>query len=303
MTKDPFIRLYAAIAAEEIERIRHYRKPAQRFTASEAGNCPWRLWFKLRGYRPAPNTPEAVLRMLQGEIDHNLIRNLFRKYNIDIKGVTFDATTDYMGAPVFETMTARKSFEIPMPDGLTDTITLSARADGAVETDEGWAIFEFKGMGQWAYDHLNDEALMGDEYLLKRLEAKHRYYIWQMQISMLLFDYQLAYLGPKHRSDAQYGLERKDGTRFGVVIKRNDAKILEIQQSLAMIQRHVRNGTPPPKSCRELKGSGSCNNCEFYHLCHGADERKKKGLEPVVLYPGPQIEEHPDQPISGEAKE
>jgi CRISPR/Cas system-associated exonuclease Cas4 (RecB family) len=124
-----------------------------------------------------------------------------------------------------------------------------------------------------------------------------------MQISMLLFDKQLAYLGPKHRSDAQYGFEHEDGTRYGVVIKRDEALLQEIFQTLAMIQRHVRSGTPLPKSSRELKGSGSCKNCEFYHLCHGADERAKAGLEPVVLYPGPQIEEHPDQPISGEARE
>jgi len=307
--RDPFERLYEAMGAELIQEARDHKVPALRFTASTVGNCPWRQWYNLSGYRPAPLSPEAKVRMIQGEIDHNLIRNLFRRYGIEVRGVEFfvDEHSDYefvdrnyLGWPVWETMSVRKTVSVGMPDGLTDTIELSARADGVVDTPEGEAIFEFKGMGQWMFKHLQSAATDGN--VLQRLGASHRYYVYQMQVSMFLFDKKWAWLGTKHRSDAQYGLEfpvEDSGigatVRRGVLLAYNEEQVREIFQVLAAIQRCVKRGEPPAREQRELKGSGMCKNCEYYYACHGADERKKKGLEPVVLYPGPQFEEHHEQ--------
>lgn len=296
--------MYDSIRAEETEKVRGYRRPAMRFTASSCGGCPWRQWFNLSGYRPAPLAPEARVRMLQGEIDHNVVRNLLRRHGVLVGGVVFKNNPETLGDHVTETMSARQIVSVDMPDKLVDTIELSARIDGLVALDEGEAIFEFKDMGNWGFKHLKEAAETGgEESALRQLASAHQYYLWQMQVSMFLFDKQRAYFAPRNRADAQFGIPFPDGTRRGLVVKRDERLLTDILQFLAQLQRYVKGGTPPPKSTRELKGSGMCNNCEYYHLCHGADERKKKGLEPVVLYPGPQIEEHPDQPISAEASE
>jgi CRISPR/Cas system-associated exonuclease Cas4 (RecB family) len=299
--RDPFERLYEAMGAELIQEARDHKPSALRFTASTVGNCPWRQWYNLSGYRPAPLSPEAKVRMIQGEIDHNVIRNLFRKYGIEVRGVEFfvDEHSDYefvdrnyLGWPVWETMSVRKTVSVGMPDGLTDTIELSARADGVVDTPEGEAIFEFKGMGQWPYKKMQ-EAMTADGAgsALAKVRA-NKWYSWQMQVSMFLFGFERAWLGMKHRSDAQCGIITADGVRNGVLLPYDQKLVDEILQTLAAIQRLVRKGEPPDRTQRELKDSGACRNCEFFYVCHGADERKKKGLEPVVLYPGPQFEEH-----------
>lgn len=314
MIRDPFERLYEAMAEELVEEARNHRAPSLRFTASSVGNCPWRQWYDLSGYRPAPLTPEAKMRMVQGEIDHNIVRNLFRKYGIEVKGVEFFADTvkegytsaEYPGWPVWETMSLRKAVGIEMPDGLTDTIELSARADGVVGTPMGEALFEFKGMGQWAYQAMQKALDDSPECLAARIRA-NRWYSYQMQVSMFLFGYKWALLGPKHRSDAQYGFVTEDGdgkpVRRGALVEYDPALANEILQSCAAIQRCVRAGTPPDTGCRELKGSGSCKNCEYAYLCHDADDRRKAGLEPVILYPGPQFEQHHEKPVSEEANQ
>jgi len=278
---DPFQMLYDKLTEQAHEEARHFRMPGLRFTASGAADCPWRTWYSLSGYRPAPDTPQSMLYKTQGNADHDLVRQMFVHFGVPIKGITVKEDGD-----VVEDLSADREFEVLMPDGTMETVRLVARIDGLIDVEGGEAVFEFKTMSRFVHEWLQKSVTAGTEQ--HRLRAKHKSYMWQMTICMALFNRQFAYLGPKSRDNLEHGFIYPDGVRRGIVIEYDPVLFQEILQHLAQTKRQVMKGEPPPIAMRSYKKSGFCGFCQYRYRCWDADERRDRGEEPAVVYPGPE---------------
>ena len=284
--KDPIQELYDRIDEQNLDKARNHRKPALRFYASEAGDCMRRVWYRLRGVRPEPN--EAMLSMygIQGDADHDLTRQLFNHYDIPI-----GAVLSKVDGSMKETKRFRQTFEVELA-GRTIEFVVSGRIDGEIDTPQGEAMLEIKGTGYWRNDWmLKDFEKGGHDEAVKRVKRLHKKWYWQMQMSMKGTDHVLAYLVVKDRATATLGLVNRDtGERTGLYLPAEKEVQDEILKRFANVKRFLDKGSPPLPEFPD--GSTECKQCPFYYMCHGARKRREAGLEPAIVYPGPQVEEH-----------
>ena len=280
--QDPFQQVYAHMAAKaradvlrkphDTETWRYERRPPLRFRASEAGSCPRRLWYRLMGYVPTPDDPGLVWKQADGNIGQDMIRTMMKEAGVGLGGIEFqpDGTQK-------ETLDTRRKFVV----GDTE-VEVSARADGALETPRGLALFEFKTMAFYPSDWLEKTfAKEGEGGVIDRLKKKHPYYVAQMQMTMAIFDYDLTYFGHKNKSAGSHGFRAENDERCGVYLERDQQVIDGILATFAEVQEQVHAGTPPRFSHPKvpLDGSGECGFCAFHYQCYGA---QSKG---AVIYP------------------
>jgi len=286
---DPIEQLYAAIAAESRRKVleqpydastmRYERRPSIRFRASESGNCPRRIWYRLMGFVPTPDDPSLVLKQLEGNISQDVIRGLFQQYGIPVRGIVFEAD----GAQT-ETLDGRKEFEVPMDDGSAETVLVSARADGDLDAAGEPAVFEFKTMAKYAVKWLQAAfAKGGVEAALEYLHQKRRYYITQMQITMAVFKFKRTYFNFKDKDTTDYGLVRADGSHCGLVLEYDDGMVQKLLRKFADVKRYVLAEKEIPFNAPDvpLDGSMECGYCPFYYRCYAAQSRGGR-----VIYPG-----------------
>jgi CRISPR/Cas system-associated exonuclease Cas4 (RecB family) len=253
----------------------YYKVPTLRFRASEAGYCERRVWYRLVGQVPQPDSPFSQRMMMQGNVQQDVVRSLFRSHGVNIGGIDFRPDGEQV-----ETIVERgRKFEV---DG--KTIVVSARADGDFPDMDG-ALFEFKTM-----DHMKDDWLCKQWHpkkemqgVLDRLETKHPDYMAQMQMTMQIFDRDATWFGHFNRNFVRYGIfggidgnPSKKEAKGGVLVKSNPEQQQQILERFAGIQDCVESATPPPPI---LDGSKPCSYCPFYYACHGAVRAGK------VMYP------------------
>ena len=291
--KDPCQQLYDSLDAEGLHSAREHTSPPRRFRASEANNCVRLIWHRLHGDRPAPRNGRSLMYGVCGDVDHDLTRQLYNAHGVPIGGVTFG--DDNQG---IEHMFYRKEIMIETPTG-TVPVTITARADGELETPQGPALLEIKGMGFYYYKFLNEAFEKGGhQACIERLNDKHMSYMRQMQISMYLSGHKLCYLVVKDRASGTIGLHNSDtGERTGIYVPFDQELFDDTMQRFAYVTRKLdENEAPLPE---KTPGSNDCGWCEFRYRCHDMMKREKNGEEPFILYPGPQMGDYNgDQPES-----
>jgi CRISPR/Cas system-associated exonuclease Cas4 (RecB family) len=284
--KDPIQQLYAALAREaqreyldrpyDATTWRYLTRPPLRFRASEAGNCPRRIYYRLMGCVPAPDSPRLKLLQLEGNLAQDVIRSLFEKHGIPIKGVVHmpDGTQR-------ETKEGKRTFLVVMPDGGERSIDVSARADGFFENGHGPVVFEMKTMGSrmvYWFQQARDGywGTKGNDAVLARIKKKYQYYDAQMQLTMAIFDIDQTCFVFKDRDSTDYGLKAPDGERASVHVPSDPAATKAILQRLASVKDAVLAEKPPQGY---LDGSIECKMCPVYYQCWGAVKLGK------VVYP------------------
>lgn len=263
MAENPIQELYRKIAEDNARRATRAstRKPPLRFRASEAGYCWRRTYHRLVGDEAAPENAQSTLRLMVGIELHELFQRLCVKHGVKIDGIEVEPD-----GSIRETYACTKTFDVPMPDGTTETVDVSGRTDGKV-TNGDKSVLSFKTMGhypsQWLQTSYEEG---GQEGAMQRLEKKHRSYIWQSQVEMKLFDEPNALLVHMNKGTCSIGVVAKD-ERDGVHIAEDNNLFNEILQRFAMIKRHVQRKEPPPPEF--IDGSQECGYCPFYKHCHG----------------------------------
>lgn len=284
--KDPTQRLYEGLAAEaradvlkrahDTKTWRYRRRPPLRFRASEAGNCPRQLFYRLMGCVPAPDKPSLKLKQLEGNLAQDVVRQLYLKHGVEMGGIEVERS-----GTVRETLDKVSEFEVS-----GERIKVSARADGEFDTPYGHALFEFKtatgNSMRWLQTALDRG---GKEGLLDRIHKKHPYYVNQIQITMAVFGRSLTYLQFKNKDTTDYGFVDSAGNRCGVYILYDQNRVDELLGSFAHAQKCVATGNPPDIALCPLDGSRECDWCPFYYRCYGAMNNGGK-----VVYPSSDAE-------------
>jgi CRISPR/Cas system-associated exonuclease Cas4 (RecB family) len=282
---DPIKKMYLARDEDGRHAIRRYRKPPLRFRASELSDCKRRLWYRLSGFLPAPRTGFQEDWSVDGDIHHDMVRQTMLHWGIEMRGITQENAE----GETVEDPYVTKEFT---HDGTS--FTISSRQDGWVyHEDYGWLMTEIKSVGHWPHHYMvkaYDEG--GAEGFRQYIAEKKPGYLYQMTAGMVLQDEERAYLLLKDRSNSHIGIHLPDGEVVGGVVFEYDDEIWKrIQRRCVAVKRAVMAGEPPMPE--HTPGSKECGYCPFYYLCHGADKRRKAGLEPAVVYPDPLVEVSP----------
>lgn len=286
---DPIRTLYERMSQQGFEAVRGFKPPPLRFRASESSDCPRKIFHRLQGARPAPDTPTSMIYGWCGDVDHDLTRQMFDHYNIPVSGIVLNED-----GSVEETESMTRMATAEFPDGNVE-IEFSARLDGLITTERGFCVLEIKGTGFNSYKWLNDAWRKGgEEAVLERVKEKHRYWYTQCQVSMYLIqqkhpEIQHAYLVVKDRSSGALGFFDEKRGHGACHIPFDPAELQAIIQRMGVIRRALDTGTPP---MRRIEGSLDCTWCPFHYLCYGMEDRRRKKKQPEILYPGPQIDIH-----------
>lgn len=299
---DPVNLVYDKMADEQLAKT--HRNTSRHFRASEADRCKRQLWYRISQYRPAPNDGWLEHLGVQGDVDHDTARDIMRHYGASLDGLKFVREEDGT-LRVEELESHRKSFDV---DGTE--VTIACRADGMIDIGgllnelydgkyegDGWALLEVKGMDGWSWKYANEAFIRGGMNGVKSyIEEKKRSYVWQMTVTMKLTDKDHAYLLVKDRSMAQHGFHNPEtGERIGGGVWKFDPELWQrILRRFATVQRAVESGEAPRPEFAD--GSKQCSQCPFYYLCHGAANRKARGMEPYVLYPVEGEEDYHNDP-------
>lgn len=273
---DPFqlLRQRMREAALKAAQAKGGRKPPLRFRASEAGNCPRQIAYRLLGYEPRPDSPELMMYQVAGNVWQDVIRALFLQYGVPIEGIDFRPDGEQK-----ETMDTQRVFEATSTDGQAVSVTVSARADGKFpETPLGPAQFEFKTKSHYKHEWL-EKALQGgykmpdgtkvpagNDAAVARVRVKEMNNYQQVQITMAMFDDTVTCYGAMSRNTVQPGLKpTKGGDPAGIYIELDEAEVAQILSDFADIKLAVqRNELPKPA---HFDGSSECNYCAFYDYC------------------------------------
>jgi hypothetical protein len=274
---DPIQKLYDYLSAEEATRVTRWRPPSElRFRPSELGGC-WRaLYYRLQGNQPKPIKAETKLLFLDGDIQHNVMRNMFREAGIELGDLVFEAD-----GGVEETGASKRAIVVPH-GGQEFTVLLSGRTDGLIDVDGKMVLLEIKTIGKYKFDQFQYQFAKGGtkavirflrDDVKKRAGARphprhgNRRFWFQFQGTMLLREAPQIYIVLKNRDTGEIGLRDPEGGRHGLLIDADPEVQDEILARCAVVLRSLEAGTPP--STEFMDGSTSCNLCDFRHLCWG----------------------------------
>lgn len=288
---DPIARMYKQRDERGLEAIRHHKKPPQRFRASELGDCKRKVWYRMSGYAPTPDTGFKMDWSIDGDVHHDIIRQCMLAEGLELAGITQneDGTTD-------EDMFITHDF---MHEGRT--LTVSTRQDGWIKHDDyGWMVLEIKSVSHWKYKYMNDAFQQGGhDKLLEYLIEKYPNYIYQVHAGMAIanarkddllpFDsdekhtLDHAYLLIKDRSNCHIGFHGEQDVIGGVIVPFDQETWDKVLRRMYITKGKVLDGTPPRPEY--TSSSRECSYCQYRYACHDAIKRRKKGQSPAVVYP------------------
>jgi hypothetical protein len=259
---------------------------------------------------PAPDTGFQMDWSIDGDVHHDIVRQVMLNEGIRIAGITVDedGSTD-------EDQFVSYDFDV---QGLT--LPVSTRQDGWIFHDDyGWMLMEIKSVGHWKYHYQlkayeegyeNSEGVKyepGHDAVLAYLYDKAPAYIYQMHAGLAIarargpkhlpFDtsepYTLdhAYLIIKDRSNCHIGYHSTtQGLLGGIVMPFDDATWEKVLQRLYVTRKGINEGNPPRPGY--TAGSYQCKICPYKYACHDAIKRKQQGRKPYVVYPDPAVPIH-----------
>ena len=252
--------------------------------------------------KPAPRNAVGNLYGIRGDIEHDTTRQLLNKYTpAGVQGVTYGE--DGEGK---ETMIIKKEYTVELRRGGTVNILISGRADGEIAYDadnpDDLALLEVKTTGFYPYDWLSKayeagyktadgtKVPGGHGAALARIKEKHKSWYAQCQMTMGITGHTKCYLLVVDRSSGTMGLHNKTtDKREGIIFDFDQEFFDDLLQKFASIKYKLNVDEAPIAEFAEK--STECSYCPFKYRCHDAVNRRRKGLEPAVVYPGPQTEE------------
>lgn len=279
MAVDPIKQWYAKRERDLIANLKkNYKRPRANFVASELSACRLATWFRLMGYIPCARNPRGEDYGNDGNLHHDSVRNQMREGGMEIGDVTFnkDGTVEETGVYILNITHKGIKFNISM------------RLDGTLRLGVLKHTLEIKSLGYWKYkpiqkvweDTESEAAVLG--WLMKnRVDM-----IYQVHANMVATKLKQSYLVFKDRSDCAIGLHSSKNPKAitgGVVVPFSPTLWKGVLDKLAFIQRHIDSGVQPdPDFLEEVT---ACKYCNYHHLCHGAEKRRKKKLEPAIWHP------------------
>ena len=310
---DPIARMYLARDEDGREQARNYKKPPVRFRASELSDCKRRTWYRLSGWVPAPRTGFDDDWSVDGDVHHDIVRQLMLRWDVKLAGITQseDGSTHEDGFVV-------QSFDL---EGRS--LDVSTRQDGWIwHEDYGWMIMEIKSVGHWKHNYMlkaytdgwtgedGTHYPPGETAVVAYLTAKYPAYIYQMHAGMAIakarassqlpFDpaeqhtLDHAFLVLKDRSNCHIGFhDDKMGVLGGIVIPFVPETWDKVLRRLYTTKGKVLDGTPPLPEY--TAGSRECGYCPYRYACHDATKRRAKGLTPAIVFPDPAVGIHFDE--------
>lgn len=287
---DPIKRMYENRDAVAREKAARHSRPPQRFRASEVHDCARKIYYRLSGYAPAPRYAIDDDYGIDGDMQHDVVRWLMSQWGVALQGLDVDEN-----GKIKEQASRIKTFTV---DDLAFDVT--GRIDGEIKVDDDWVLLEIKSVGYWPYKYMQDAFIAGgQEALTERIMSSSASagYIDQMHVCMAIYGMRKGYLLIKDRSGCKTGVHNtKTGDCVGgMVVEWDEERWQTILKRLHMIRVKVNTGVPPLAGFPP--GSDDCKlRCPFVYLCHDADKRRQRGLEPAVVYPDPlvQIEQAPE---------
>lgn len=122
---------------------------------SNSGSCPRALTYAAKGFEPRPHSGRMALLFEDGNVHEEVTINWLKKtdYRVSYNQLGLDIA-EIPGAPEGEWHCEFCKRDIPLS-------TLHGHIDGLILTDEVSLLFEHKGLGQFAFDNLNNEAPVG----------------------------------------------------------------------------------------------------------------------------------------------
>jgi hypothetical protein len=273
MIPDPIAKLYEFLRLKGIDDLKNWAPPHHHYWASESGGCLRRVYYRLSGLKPLPETPEDMLLSMDGDVHHDIVRQLFDQAGIEQRAIVFEES-----GSVKETG-QRKTYHFEGYD-----IEVSGRCDGEIATPRGWAVHEIKSIWFYGYKYYQDDYKKGGaDAVLERIEKKNGAWVPQAQFMMDMRELDTWYLTLKDRNFGGIGFER-EGRRVGVYLDR-DPKVLDTALAdLVTVEKALEGSTDPPPQ-RFLAGDWKCKSCRWRYACHDADARRDRGLVPDVVYP------------------
>jgi CRISPR/Cas system-associated exonuclease Cas4 (RecB family) len=299
---DPIQRMYLNRDERERQKIRDYKKPPARFRASELADCKRKIWYRHSGYVPAPRTGFSDDWSIDGDVHHDVVRQIMLEFGIQLCGIT-----QHESGSTEEDGFVAHDFDV---DGRT--ITVSTRQDGWIwHEDYGWMLLEIKSQGHWVYHYVNkaytdgwkDDAGVeypaGPKAAVAYLMEKKPEYLAQVMAGIAIaraqgsaptpdgepLDLDHAYLVIKDRGNCHIGLGTGDGDLQGLVIPYDQDILDKALRRAYVVKGKVLDGQPP--MAEFTAGSKQCGYCPYRYACHDADKRRKQGLDPVLVYPDP----------------
>ena len=283
LQNDPIEKVYVGLAAEEVAKVKDYRRPPVRFRASEVSQCRRRIWYRLAGFRPTPDQPWLRLVAEAGGMYHDYVRYLCNHFGVGLTGFKQE------GSKQTEDKYIVGEFNYDGQD-----FKIAAQADAGIKLDVGGreieATVEIKSMSFFDYDKLNSAYKRGgEEAVLEKTKEIHINYLWQGIATALVKGIDHVYLLLVGRSGNNLGVSDSpvvpQGTWDPLAGTRRGGVVFEVEpddrdnllQKLADISRALEQGDPPAPDF--VTGSTDCNQCGFWRLCHG--KVKTKGLYPV----------------------
>lgn len=279
MATDPVKQLYADRQVQCLKDIKEYKAPRQNFRASELEQCRLRVWYRLSGYIPAARTPRGDDYGHDGDMHHDQVRNQMRAAGMKLGGLTFnkDKTVTENDSYVLEIKHKGQAFKISM------------RLDGTITLGTMKHTLEIKSLGFWKYKPFREVWTQTESMaaVTGYMMSNRRDIVYQVHANMMATKLKRAYVLLKDRSDCALGLhsDKKPEVVLGGVIVEFDPVIWdEILNRMAYITKKLQ-AKEAPEPDHQIEVNECKTYCGYYHMCHGANKRRKRGLEPVYLHP------------------
>lgn len=269
MIQDPITKVYEYLRECAWNEVRNWVPPHHHYWASEAGGCLRRVYYRLSGVRPAPETPDSMLLSMDGDVHHDVIRQLFEKAGVEQRAIEEDI---------------RKTYHYKGYD-----LEVSGRADGEISTPLGWSIEEIKTKGMGFKYYRAAYAKDGFAGVLERMRKKDRTWEYQAQFMMDMRELDTWCLVLKDRDFGPMGFLAPGGEIPVCGYLDRDPAILDAAlDRLVVVEKAIESGEPPIHG--HIPSAWQCEICRWRYTCHDAEQRAEQGLEPHIVYPGPLVD-------------
>jgi len=138
-----------------IEKAEEDTNSIYRPRVSNSGSCPRALTYAARGYDAKPHSGRMALLFEDGNVHEDITIRWLEKTD-------YKVTHNQLGLDIAEVNGAPEgSWRCESCERDVKFSTLHGHIDGLILTDEISLLFEHKGLGQFAFDNLNNEAPEG----------------------------------------------------------------------------------------------------------------------------------------------
>ena len=257
--QDPVRIMYDKIQ-EGLDAKPEYKRPL-RFRASEAGDCPRKIWYSLKHFKDSNKFTTFVKLVCDaGDVHHDMIRWHLRSVGTEL----FDLDFDEDKGTVEETRYGKE-----MVQHGDHEMLVSYRTDGGIVIDGKRAVLEIKTVDGMSYQYMEKAWKKGElvEYL--RGHIKYRKYFLQAAVSAKLAGLDYIYLLIEDRSLGRIGFGGQNAELF---YKVDDLDYQEALGNYAYVTQQYHDDVAPLRPY--TKSSQPCKFCPHRDRCWGLGDFK-----------------------------